>query len=55
MQITITTAFEVTTTFEADNYLHAVELNSDWLSEEYGNIEDYKTGQAGEIHEEANV
>ncbi len=52
MEITITTTFEIITKFNADNYLQAVEMNSKWLEEEYGNLEEYKTGQAGQIGDE---
>lgn len=49
MKITLTTIFEIITTYEAENYLEAVKMNSLWLEEEYGNLEEYKTNIWGNI------
>jgi hypothetical protein len=46
MKVAITTAFEITTEFETDDYSEAVRLNSEWIAQEYGNLEDYKINQA---------
>ena len=55
MKITLTTTFEITTTYEAENYLEAVKMNSLWLKEEYGNLEEYKTNIWGNIKEGISV
>jgi hypothetical protein len=55
MKITLTTTFEIITTYEAENYLEAVKMNSLWLKEEYGDLEEYKTNIWGNIAEEITV
>ena len=53
--VKITQKFEVTSVFEADNCLHAFKLNSEWLAQEYGNLEQYKTNEQGFILEEVTA
>jgi hypothetical protein len=55
MKITLTTTFNITTAYEAENYLEAVKMNSLWLKEEYGDLEEYKTNIWGNIAEEITV
>jgi hypothetical protein len=53
--VKITQIFEVTSVFKADNCLHAFKLNSEWLAQEYGNLEQYKTNEQGFILEEVKA